>query len=130
MIVVAAYELARSPISFSGHEFQDIRVCVWVCVQTAATCPYVGPITETAQLTPWQAMCLHLLCERARGEKSPWYPYITLLPSELQMAGSHPMLWPQVIIIILFQLELNPETLILELESKEAISRTFLNLRV
>ncbi|KAL2620874.1 hypothetical protein R1flu_001079 [Riccia fluitans] len=63
--------------------------------ETAANCPYVGPIADVAQLSPWQAMCLHLLCERARGEKSPWYPYIALLPSELQMAGAHPMLWPQ-----------------------------------
>ncbi|PTQ28888.1 hypothetical protein MARPO_0152s0006 [Marchantia polymorpha] len=63
--------------------------------QTAATCPDVGPIADRAHLSPWQAMCLHLLCERARGEKSPWYPYISLLPSELQMAGAHPMLWPQ-----------------------------------
>ncbi|KAG6541758.1 hypothetical protein Mapa_016770 [Marchantia paleacea] len=63
--------------------------------QTAATCPDVGPIADRAHLSPWQAMCLHLLCERARGEKSTWYPYISLLPSELQMAGAHPMLWPQ-----------------------------------
>jgi hypothetical protein len=29
-----------------------------------------------------QALCLHLLCERRRGEDSFWYPYIDMLPSQ------------------------------------------------
>lgn len=74
----------------------SLPVCMYVCMQTAARCPDVGPLVKQAKLTSWQAISLHLLCERARGTQSFWYPYISLLPSELEMANVHPMLWPQV----------------------------------
>lgn len=64
--------------------------------QTARLCQDVGPLVKKSDLTPWQAMCLHLLYERARGETSFWYPYIAVLPKELELIGIHPMLWSQV----------------------------------
>lgn len=63
--------------------------------ETARLCQDVGPLVKKSDLTPWQAMCLHLLYERARGETSFWYPYIAVLPKELELIGIHPMLWSQ-----------------------------------
>ncbi|KAG0622727.1 hypothetical protein M758_3G118800 [Ceratodon purpureus] len=63
--------------------------------ETARQCQDIGPLVKKGNLSPWQAMCLHLLYERARGEASFWYPYIAVLPTELELIGTHPMLWPQ-----------------------------------
>lgn len=38
-----------------------------------------------------QTLCLHLLCERARGAASRWAPYIAMLPDQRH----HPLLWPR-----------------------------------
>jgi len=38
-----------------------------------------------------QTLCLHLLCERARGARSRWAPYIAMLPDQRH----HPLLWPR-----------------------------------
>jgi len=59
-------------------------------------CEHIGPLVKKGNLSPWQAMCLHLLFERASGEASFWYPYIALLPTDLELVGTHPMLWPEV----------------------------------
>ena len=67
-------------------------------MQTALACPDVGPLIEKAGLSPWQGLCLHLLFERAKGCKSTWDPYISLLPSELDMVEQHPLFWPQVLL--------------------------------
>ncbi|KAJ7552070.1 hypothetical protein O6H91_06G040400 [Diphasiastrum complanatum] len=63
--------------------------------ETARNCPLIGPLAKRAALSTWQIMCLHLLCERARGQQSPWFSYICLLPFEIELVGAHPLLWPQ-----------------------------------
>ena len=74
-----------------------------MCVlKTAANCPDVGPLVGKAKLTAWQALCLHLLCEQARGTESFWEPYISMLPAELEMAEAHPLLWPEVKTLAVF----------------------------
>lgn len=61
--------------------------------QTAVKCPLLGPRIEEHSLNSWQALCAHLLCERARA-RSFWAPYIEALPSETVMQWAHPLLWP------------------------------------
>lgn len=60
---------------------------------TAARCSVVGPLV--GHLTPWQALCLHLLWERALGNRSFWGPYIAVLPSEAQAATMLPLIWSE-----------------------------------
>lgn len=66
-------------------------------MQTAQACLHVGPLIERSGLTTWQGLCLHLLFERAKGTKSSWYPYLALLPTELEMTELHPLMWPPVL---------------------------------
>lgn len=77
-------------------------VHVWIppllaAMQTAQACPHVGPLIRRFGMTAWQGLCLHLLLERARGFKSSWYPYLALLPTELEMVELHPLMWPPVL---------------------------------
>ena len=57
-----------------------------------AAAPGRGEATSgggAAGLTEWQTLILHLLVERARGEASPWAPYIAALPDQ----SRHPLMW-------------------------------------
>lgn len=56
---------------------------------TARASPFCGELIDRADLQQWQAMCLHLLTERAAGPQSRWWPYLEHLPD---MSG-HPLLW-------------------------------------
>ncbi|KAG2423002.1 hypothetical protein HXX76_015600 [Chlamydomonas incerta] len=49
-----------------------------------------GRLVAEAGLNEWQALLLHLLCERAAGEASFWAPYIAVLPQDMSY---HPLLW-------------------------------------
>ncbi|KAF5834793.1 hypothetical protein DUNSADRAFT_8434, partial [Dunaliella salina] len=48
-----------------------------------------GKLAKKCGFTEWQALILHLLCERARGPSSHWAPYINMLPKQ----DHHPLLW-------------------------------------
>lgn len=76
-----------------GHVPEGRR---FFALQSARKCDHIGSVVKEGNLSPWQAMCLHLLFERACGEASFWHPYIALLPTELELLGIHPMLWSQV----------------------------------
>ena len=56
---------------------------------TAASSPYCGALVDQAGLKTWQAMCLHLLTERAAGPASRWAHYLATLPP----LPDHPLLW-------------------------------------
>ena len=55
-------------------------VCVpraaMMTVDTATESPHSGGLVDRAGLGQWQAMCLHLLTERAAGDGSRWAPYL------------------------------------------------------
>ena len=48
-----------------------------------------GAAGGAAGLTEWQTLIAHLLMERARGDASPWAPYIASLPDQ----SCHPLMW-------------------------------------
>lgn len=59
---------------------------------TATGSPFCGALIEAHDLSSWQAMCLHLLTERAAGPASRWHAYIATLPNEDDLS-THPLLW-------------------------------------
>jgi len=58
--------------------------------ESAAASSYCGDLLEHHHLSDWQALCLHLLCERAAGDRSRWSPYLSSLPSDIRW---HPLGW-------------------------------------
>lgn len=112
------FETGHNSVLAAGHNFWTDLICqIFQCadlvgnhfifpvqriltfrvgLQTARQCKDIGPLVKKGNLTPWQAMCLHLLFERACDEASFWHPYIALLPTELELMGTHPLLWSQV----------------------------------
>lgn len=41
-------------------------------------------------LSDWQALSLHLLCERSAGPESEWSPYIRMLPPQVSKHSPPP----------------------------------------
>ena len=46
-----------------------------------------GPLVREGPLTEWQALVLALLCERAKGDRSFWAPYIAQLPDQASVGA-------------------------------------------
>ncbi|KAI5064839.1 hypothetical protein GOP47_0019534 [Adiantum capillus-veneris] len=78
-----------------GEVVVQVPLQAFMSEQTARACPHVGSVIQSAGLTAWQGLCLHLLYEKARGIGSMWHPYLALLPSEPEMVELHPLMWPQ-----------------------------------
>ncbi|GIL78941.1 hypothetical protein Vretimale_207 [Volvox reticuliferus] len=58
--------------------------------ETARACHICGRTIHEAALNDWQSLILHLLCERALGPISQWWPYLNTLPQDMSF---HPLLW-------------------------------------
>ncbi|GAX78440.1 hypothetical protein CEUSTIGMA_g5881.t1 [Chlamydomonas eustigma] len=64
---------------------------ILMTIETARKAQDYGHIVDSAALSEWQALILHLICERARGKDSFWAPFISALPDQAQ----HPLLWDE-----------------------------------
>ncbi|GLI66009.1 hypothetical protein VaNZ11_009712, partial [Volvox africanus] len=58
--------------------------------ETARASKACGRAIRDAGLNEWQSLILHLLCEKALGSKSFWWPYLDTLPRDMSF---HPLLW-------------------------------------
>ncbi|GIL45147.1 hypothetical protein Vafri_2473, partial [Volvox africanus] len=58
--------------------------------ETARASEACGRTVREAGLNEWQSLILHLLCERALGSRSFWWPYLDTLPQDMSF---HPLLW-------------------------------------
>ncbi|CAG9460877.1 unnamed protein product [Pedinophyceae sp. YPF-701] len=71
-----------------------LRVPKWAMMtaESGAASAHCGALIDAANLSEWQALCLHLLCECAAGEHSRWAAYLAALPP--RDSDWHPLLWP------------------------------------
>eukprot|EP00850_Spirogloea_muscicola_P008112 SM000042S15379 [mRNA] locus=s42:599324:603053:- [translate_table: standard] len=72
----------------------DVPRAAFMSIETANACPSIGPAIRQANMSPWQALCFHLLYERSLGHGSFWHPYIDALPCEEELQHKHPLMWP------------------------------------
>lgn len=79
---------AREDIA-AGTTLVSIPPKLLMTFTTALSSKLCGEVLVKSKAEEWQALVLHLLCERAAGEDSFWYPYIQMLPSQEQ----HPLNW-------------------------------------
>eukprot|EP00878_Enallax_costatus_P025743 GHUV01027569.1.p1 GENE.GHUV01027569.1~~GHUV01027569.1.p1 ORF type:complete len:479 (+),score=142.47 GHUV01027569.1:685-2121(+) len=80
--------IAAAPIS-EQQVLLQVPKALFITADTAAKSSYCGRLVTEEQLTEWQALVLHLLCERAAGADSFWAPYIAVLGHQMH----HPLLW-------------------------------------
>lgn len=69
-----------------GQELVRVPTKLLMTAGTASRMPEYGKLIIDNELTEWQALTLHLICERAVGEDSFWYPYLAMLGDQCRHA--------------------------------------------
>ncbi|KAF6255861.1 hypothetical protein COO60DRAFT_168180 [Scenedesmus sp. NREL 46B-D3] len=72
-----------------GQVLLQVPESLFMTANTAVRSKLCGKLVKAAELPEWQALVLHLLCERAAGPDSSWAPYIAVLGRQRH----HPLLW-------------------------------------
>ncbi|KAG2447665.1 hypothetical protein HYH02_007581 [Chlamydomonas schloesseri] len=83
------YLAAEEPVR-RGQVLVRVPRALLMNADTARGSAGCGRLIAEAGLNEWQALLLHLLCERAAGAASFWEPYIAVLPKDM---SHHPLLW-------------------------------------
>lgn len=73
-----------------GSPMLAVPSSLLMTAETARKSPLCGPLVESKELDDWQALILHLLCERS-NPGSLWAPYLELL--QHADLSHHPLLW-------------------------------------
>ncbi len=68
------------------HAQALVRVprALMLTAERAAADPEYGPLVREGPLSEWQALLLALLCERARGDRGFFAPYLAVLPPQVR----------------------------------------------
>lgn len=85
--MLAAQEVAE------GALLLQVPEKLMLSASTALSSKHCGKLVRVAELSEWQALVLHLLCERAAGADSFWEPYISCLGDQ----ATHPLLWGEAL---------------------------------
>lgn len=81
--------LAKSAVP-QGALLFSIPEALLLTANSGVRSPLCGQLIKQHELGEWQALVLHLLCERAAGPDSFWVPYLAVLGDQRH----HPLLWP------------------------------------